>query len=191
MVDRQARHGMDRGQHALDCMAESPERFYLEYQPRLVRFLKTRASNVNWAEDIADEAVIAFLDKWDDLLTYDRPDSWLFAVAMQKLRRVEARARDLCCIDESQASSEREVRKAAETDDWVAEHLDLINAIRALPRRQCEVIGLHFLVDWTLPETARILGIEVGTVKRHLNRGIENLRRNESLAAAYLTGSPM
>jgi hypothetical protein len=33
------------------------------------------------------------LDKWDDLLTFERPDSWVFKVATRKLRRLEAQAR--------------------------------------------------------------------------------------------------
>ncbi|HSZ44467.1 MAG TPA: hypothetical protein VK823_03970 [Streptosporangiaceae bacterium] len=33
------------------------------------------------------------LDKWDDLLTYERPDSRVFKVATRKLRRLEAQAR--------------------------------------------------------------------------------------------------
>jgi RNA polymerase sigma-70 factor (ECF subfamily) len=171
-----------RGQIARMYMV-SFDSFYKFYYPRLVRSLKAQASNTSWAEDVANEAMMAVLDKWDDLITYERPDSWLYKVAIRKLRRLEARARDYCCLEEDLASSEDDLRIAAKSDQWVEEHIDLIAAIRALPRRQGEVIGLFYFDGYTLPETAQILGVQVGTVKKHLSRGLENLRQHQGVPA--------
>lgn len=186
MTDSDARADADRARQARERM-ESPEKFFRAYWPRLARFLKSRANNAEWAEDIASEAMIAVLDNWDELLTYDRPDSWLFKVAMQKLRHVEARARDLCYLHEDPLSARSDLQAASAFDGWIAQRLDLITAIRSLPRRQCEVVGLHFFGGFTLAETGRILGIDVGTVKKHLSRGLEALRRHHALQPALAT----
>jgi RNA polymerase sigma-70 factor (ECF subfamily) len=68
---------------------------------------------------------------------------------------------------------------AAVTDVWVENHVDLIAAMRDLPRRQCEVILLHFFGGYTLNETAQILDVAEGTVKTHLDRGLKALRQHE------------
>jgi RNA polymerase sigma factor (sigma-70 family) len=179
---------LDRGQQARLCLV-SFETFYKTYRTRLVRFLKTQASNSDWAEDVADEAMMAVWDKWDELLNYERPDSWLFKVATRKLRHLESRAREDCGLHEDVASSGSDLQFAAVTDQWVEVHLDLIAAMRSLPRRQGEVIGLHYFGGYTIAETAHILGIHEGTAKKHLNRGLENLRVSQGLPdAAKRTG---
>lgn len=157
--------------------------FYRHYFPRLVRFLITQASEATWAEDVAQEAMLVACDKWDDLLTYERPDSWLFKVALRKLRRLEARAQDQYLLREDLGDAESDMRLATAADGWVEDHLDLITRLRSLPRRQCEVLGLHYLGQYTLVETAQILGIEEGTAKSHLNRGLHNLRTQLFAAA--------
>ncbi len=70
----------------------SQDTFFTYYWPRLVRFLMTQASDSGWAEDAAAEAMSAVMDNWDLLLTYPRPDSWLFRVAIRKLRKLEQHA---------------------------------------------------------------------------------------------------
>jgi len=163
---------------------ESFEKFFKFYWPLLVRYLKSQASNSAWAEDVAEETMIAVLDRWSALLVMERPDSYLFTIATRKLRRLEAQARENCCLGEDLASAGADLRLAAAADKWVEDHHDLIAGMRSLPRRQCEVIGLHYFGGYTLAETAQILDVQEGTVKKHLNRGLENLRRRQGIATA-------
>jgi RNA polymerase sigma-70 factor (ECF subfamily) len=174
VIDR-SRDPAERAQMARMCMV-SFDAFYLNYWPRLVRFLKTQAYNSRFAEDVAIQAMMAAADSWDDLLTYDRPDCWLFKVAVRMLRRLEAGARRDGWLCESPETFAEDLRMEALRDDWVEDYVDLIAAVRSLPRRQCEVIGLHYLCDYTIAETARMLGTPVGTVKAHLHGGLEALR---------------
>ncbi len=46
--------------------------------------------------------------------------------------------------------------------------LDVEQAVQALPRRQREVVTLHYLADLPLVEVAAVLGISIGSVKSHL-----------------------
>lgn len=183
MDTNQENDSSDRGHQARMRMAEGKETFFKYYWPRLLRYLKARAVDTNLAEDVAGDAMTAFLDKWDYLLTHPRPDSWLFKAATRKLRKLEVRARDHLCFDEDIASSVGDLQAAAAGDTWIEDHLDLIAGMRSLPSRQCEVIGLHYFGGYTLAETAEILDVTVGTAKKHLNRGLEHLRQSQGVPA--------
>jgi RNA polymerase sigma factor (sigma-70 family) len=52
----------------------------------------------------------------------------------------------------------------------------LLTAILRLPRRQREAIALRIFLDLDTAAIARQLGIEAGTVRMHLSRGIAALR---------------
>jgi RNA polymerase sigma factor (sigma-70 family) len=166
----------DRGYQARLRMT-SAEALFAYYWPRLFHFLLSQTSDTGLAEDAAADAFEAALDNWDKLLTYERPDSWLFKVAIRGLRRQEGQARKLAVLDEDLASAEGDLRATAATDEWVEDHVDLVAAMRFLPRRQGEVIGLVWLGGYTLKETAEILGVTVGTVKQHHDRALDNLRK--------------
>jgi DNA-binding CsgD family transcriptional regulator len=63
----------------------------------------------------------------------------------------------------------------------VPHNSDLVAALRSLPRRQAEVISLHYLGDYTVAETAEILGIAKSTASHHHRRGLERLRQLQHL----------
>jgi len=50
-------------------------------------------------------------------------------------------------------------------------------AFRALPARQREVFALRHLEGWSTEEVAATLQLSRGTVKRHLFRAVQHLRR--------------
>ena len=52
---------------------------------------------------------------------------------------------------------------------------------RSLPRRQAQVIALHYLEDRPVAEIAQILGTAGGTVKKHLHEGRLALTRRLQL----------
>jgi RNA polymerase sigma-70 factor (ECF subfamily) len=161
---------------------ESLEEFFRYYWPRLLRFLSSQAMDSSLAEDAASDAFTAALNHWDRLLTYERPDSWLFKVGLRRLRRLEAQARERGWLAEDPLSSEACLQLAAATDEWSADHLDLLAAMRVLPRHQSEAVALRYLGDFTVKETAQILAVKEATVRALLSQAKASLRR--SLGAA-------
>jgi RNA polymerase sigma-70 factor (ECF subfamily) len=149
--------------------------FFTRYWPRLLRVLISQASDSSLAEDAASEAFMAAWNHWDELQTYERPDSWLFKVAIRQLRRLEAKERKLSALNDDLASGAADLQDAAATHEWVERNLDLVAALRVLPRRQAEVIALSLLQDYTPKETAKILGISVATVRTHLSQARKQL----------------
>jgi RNA polymerase sigma factor (sigma-70 family) len=61
-------------------------------------------------------------------------------------------------------------------DPHVEDRLDLQRALRALPRRQREVVVLRYLADLPEDAVAVALGCSVGTVTTHGSRGLAALR---------------
>ncbi len=164
-----------RGERVRLSMTSFPE-FYQQCWPWLVRCLIAQAGDSRWAEDIAQETMMAARDKWDQLLTYDRPDAWLLKVAIRSLRRMEARGRQQCLLPDGDGSVTADLVAAAANDTWIEDNLDLVAAIRALPRRQAEVAFLHGLMNYTLAETAQILGLCEATAKTHKKRAWRRLQ---------------
>jgi RNA polymerase sigma factor (sigma-70 family) len=60
--------------------------------------------------------------------------------------------------------------------DDVALRQTLTVALGQLPRRQCEVIVMRYLLGYSEAQVAAALGISNGTVKTHLHRGMSALR---------------
>jgi RNA polymerase sigma factor (sigma-70 family) len=164
----------ERGREARR-LVESQSAFFERYWPPLVHFLAAQASSYSLAEEVAAEAFLRACVRWDKLLTYDRPDSWLFKVAVRELRRQEAQARARGTLSEDLAGNVADLQRAAETDEWVAENFAFAAAVRTLPRRQAEVVSFAML-GYTTKETAGTLGISEGTARSHLSRASGNLR---------------
>jgi RNA polymerase sigma factor (sigma-70 family) len=170
------RYDRDAGRRASRINLTSQEAFFRSSWPWLLRILLSQASDSGLAEEAAAETVTTALDKWDDLVTFERPDSWLYKVATRRLRRMEAQARAQGCLAENRAGIEADLREVSASDEWVAQNLDLVTAMRLLPRRQAEVLALRILGDFSERETADILGVTEGTVKTQLCRARKKIR---------------
>ena len=153
------------------------ENFFETFYPRLIRFLAVQCNDSFLVEYVADDAIMAAWVYWDRLIAFERPDSWLFKVALRKLRRAEVKVRESSRHRQVNMIDEEQETSAVSNDRWVKDHAVLLTALRGLPRRQTEVISLHSLLDYSLGETAEILDVTEGSVKFHLNEGLKLLRQ--------------
>jgi RNA polymerase sigma-70 factor, ECF subfamily len=124
-------------------------------------------SGSRWAaEDLAQEAFLAAHRQWERLSAYDRPESWVRRVvanmSVSAFRRRVAEARATARI----AAGQRPVVEQLPADD-----LEFWRAVRKLPRRQAQVVTLHYLEDRPIAEIADVLGMARGTVKKNLHDG--------------------
>jgi RNA polymerase sigma-70 factor (ECF subfamily) len=151
------------------------ELFYKSWFRPLLRLLLTLTRDRLLAEDVAQETMIVMKGDWEKVKDKEQP-KYILGVGIRILRRIEARMQK---ENESmnlllQLANEEYI--APDTNSWVIEHQDIVRAIRSLPRRQAEVIALHYLCDFTLTDIAEILSLTIGAVKFHLHHARGSLK---------------
>jgi RNA polymerase sigma-70 factor (ECF subfamily) len=120
------------------------------------------------AEDLVQEAFVRAAAAGTRFLKVDNHEAWLRTVAVNIQRSRWRKLRNFSLIRE---------RLAAPPTDLPAleNRLDVIEALRGLPKGQREVVALHYLADLDVAEVARTLRIAEGTVKSRLSRGRDAL----------------
>jgi RNA polymerase sigma-70 factor (sigma-E family) len=139
---------------------------------RLVRLAYVFCGDASEAEDIVADA---YARAWPRLAAggVDEPLAYLRRAVLNTasswrrhrsvVRREEARRRaDPGTADVTASVGERD---------------ELLEAVRRLPAAQVQVIVLRYLEDLSEAETARQLGLPIGTVKSRAARGLDALRR--------------
>lgn len=118
------------------------------------------------AEDVAAESLARAYSRWTSVSGHAQ--GWVVTVATNL-------ALDVGRKRATAASRRFELIEEQRVDD-VELRWDLQEALRALPRRQREVVALRFLDDFSEQATADALSMDVGTVKSHASRGLSRLR---------------
>lgn len=155
----------DRSDAVFDhAPVETFDVFYARELPGLVAFAGALSGSA-CAEDIAQEAMLAAYRRWDVVSRFDVPTAWVRRVcanrAVSTLRRRAVETRALLRL-----GSRRDVGESMD-----GEHAAFWAEVRRLPRRQAQVIALHYLYDLGVAEIAATLACAEGTVKVHLSRG--------------------
>lgn len=126
------------------------------------------------AADVAQEAIARAVVRWSQV-GHD-PVPWTVRVAsriaLDGLRRRRRDTRRLAELSRGVAEDHRSAGAATGPDA----SLDLRRALRALPRRQREIVVLRYLADLSEADVARALGISPGAVKSAASRGAATLR---------------
>lgn len=149
---------------------ETFEAFYEREYPRIVALAFTLSGSRSGAEDLAQEAFLAAHRRWSEIASFDRPDAWVRRVVANRaaslVRRRMAELRALARLGRQPVVAEL----PPSSEEFWAE-------VRALPRRQAQVLALHYLEDLPVAEIGRILGLATGTVTAHLHAGRNALAR--------------
>jgi RNA polymerase sigma factor (sigma-70 family) len=118
------------------------------------------------AKDLAAEACARALARWGRVGRLAHREAWIMRVATNLA---------LDAVKRKPVPSRQRV-PAPGLDETVALRLAVSAALRALPRRQREVIVLRYLVGLPDREVAAALGIGEGTVRTHARRALGALR---------------
>jgi RNA polymerase sigma factor (sigma-70 family) len=68
-------------------------------------------------------------------------------------------------------------RREPAVEPLAGENAQFWAAVRALPRRQAQAVGLYYFQDLSVQQTATVLGCAEGTVKAHLAKARGALAR--------------
>lgn len=148
------------------------EEFYRVHQRRAVALAFVLCGERGAAEELAHDAFADAYRRWDHVGGFEDPAAWLRRAianrAVSRWRRLRTEAAALLRLSKQDEPTMAPVEPAAAA---------LWSAVRGLPKRQAQVVALHYVEDLPVAEIARVLDIAEGTVKVQLM----NARR--SLAA--------
>jgi RNA polymerase sigma-70 factor (sigma-E family) len=117
------------------------------------------------AEDIAQDAFLAAHRQWERVGMFDKPGAWVRrVVANLSVSFFRTKVREAMALARLRPSE-------AHLPALPAEDAQFWKAVRGLPKRQAQVIALHYLEDRSVNDIAGILGCTESTVKVHLHKG--------------------
>jgi RNA polymerase sigma factor (sigma-70 family) len=146
----------------------SIERLVREEYARLVRAVTLSCGSLPTAEDAVQEALARGWQRHQRGEQIDHLAGWVVTVALNLTRGGFRRARRHVPLDDRPSVVEEPLR---------ADLIDLQVAIKALPRRQREVVVLHYYLGFEVRLIAGLLGVSEGNVKNALHRARGSLAR--------------
>jgi RNA polymerase sigma-70 factor (ECF subfamily) len=140
------------------------DEFYGGTHRRLLRAVVAVTGDVEEARDCLQEAYIRAAARWKSVSRLGSPEAWVRRVALNLALDGHRRHR----VRQRWFASARPAEPAQGPD---VGSLDVVRAVRALPREERDVIIRHHLLDMSVAETARELGRSESTCKTQLVRG--------------------
>lgn len=142
---------------------------------RLVAQLYGMTGDFAEAQDAVQEAFARALTRPHALDGVDKPEAWLFRVAVNIAR---SRHRRHVLFDRIARSGR--LSAAGPVPALSPDHVALVTALQRLPRATRETVVLHHIADLPVAEVAAILGVTAETVKTRLLRGRRALAQDLS-----------
>lgn len=135
------------------------DEFYATARPSIARGVALALGDVDLATEATDEALARAYERWPTVCRLDRPEGWVYRVAMNWALSVLRRRR---------RSQHRLYDPGA--DAAAVSDPDLHAALAELDVGHRSVIVCRHLLGWSVADTAAALGIREGTVKSRLHR---------------------
>ena len=137
------------------------------HEDTLFRAALAILGDVQEAEDAVQDTFLRYLEKRPELRDRDHEKAWLLKVTANRCksilrtrrRRPTVELLDIYPVPEEEGSRE------------------LMEAILTLPANQRSAVHLHYYEGYTSEEIGAILGQRPGTVRSHLSRARDALRR--------------
>jgi RNA polymerase sigma-70 factor, ECF subfamily len=125
------------------------------------------------ARDAVQEATLRAWKNLRGLRDPDRLGAWLHRLTVNACLDMARKRRGRTMEVELTPLHDAPV---ADPTSRVADALYVERMLAAVDPAQRAVVVLHYYLDLTLPETAAVLGIPVGTAKSRLNRALDTMR---------------
>jgi RNA polymerase sigma factor (sigma-70 family) len=161
--------------------------FYEREYRGLVALAASLIGDRSMAEDIAQDAMLVACQRWDHVSSLESPLGWVRRVVANKsvslIRRRLAELRALTRI--GSLADRRPNSPESDEDFWVL--------VRTLPRRQAQVVALHYIADMSVLEIAATLGCKEGSVKASLFKARRQLLKSlgKSSEEVLAVGKPV
>lgn len=149
------------------------DQLYATHYRRLVRLSVLLVHDLGTAEEVVQDSFVAMHGRWRSLRDPDKALAYLRQTVVNRsrsvLRRRAVASRHVPEVSPDQRGADQD---AVESD----RRTQVLDALRALPDRQREVLTLRYYLDLSEAQIAETLGISRGAVKSHAFRGAAALR---------------
>jgi RNA polymerase sigma-70 factor (sigma-E family) len=146
---------------------------YRAHYTGLVRLSAMLLGDVGAAEEVVQDAFVAMHGSWTRLRD---PDKALAYLRRAVVNRSRSQLRHRAVAARHQPAPPADVASAESYAMVSAQRAEVLDALRALPRRQRETLLLRYYCDLSEAQIADALGISQGAVKSHAFRGLAALR---------------
>ena len=142
------------------------EELVIKHENTLYRAALAILGDAQEAEDAVQETYLRYLEKRPEFQDENHEKAWLLKVTANRCKSI-LRARN-----RHPAVELLDVYPAPDNDGR-----ELMEAVLALPANQRAAVHLHYYEGYTSEEIGAILGQRPGTVRSHLSRAREALRK--------------
>ncbi|MCB5167730.1 SigE family RNA polymerase sigma factor [Streptomyces bambusae] len=157
----------------LDDASAEFHAFFERHYAELARFAHLLTGEADAADDLAADALLALWHRWDRVRAADQPAAYARGVVANLARnRIRSAVRERRRITLFRTRRPDRI----EAPD-VAGAVDVRAALARLPFRKRACVVLRHAFDLSERDTARALGISVGTVKSQTSKGLAELER--------------
>ncbi|SEG11057.1 RNA polymerase sigma-70 factor, sigma-E family [Thermomonospora echinospora] len=162
--------------------------FFERHHRELARLAYLLVGDPDTADDLAADALVAAWQRWGHIRDTDHPLAYVRRIVVNMCNsRLRALVRERGRLPTLGAT----VDHSTDGPD-VPAVLDVRAALRRLPARKRACLVLRYAFDLSEQETARVLGVSIGTVKSQTSRAAaeleRHLRRGTGSAADVLSG---
>jgi RNA polymerase sigma-70 factor, ECF subfamily len=144
--------------------------------PALRRYARALLRDRSAADDLVQDCLERAIGRWHQRRPGGDPRTWAFTIlhnlALTRLQRMANRPPQIAIED----ADERQLGRAACQEDGLR-YRELLTALSQLPEEQRTVLLLVTVEELSYVETAKVLGIPVGTVMSRLSRARDRLLR--------------
>jgi RNA polymerase sigma-70 factor (ECF subfamily) len=141
------------------------DQFYASARPDIARALSLALGDPDLALEATDEAMARAYERWPLVSRLDRPEGWVYRVAMNWALSILRRRR----------RSDHRLYDPTDTSFGIADP-DVHAAIGELDVKHRTVIVCRHLLGWSVADTAAALRVREGTVKSRLSRATRILQ---------------
>ena len=149
-----------------------------ERQTMLIRASRSICFDVQFADDVLQEALMDIYKRWDKIKAHENLEAYAVRVIVSKhadMRRKWLRKR---AEQEVELAYAENLIALSDEGNAIAEKLLVQSALKSLSTMQRAVLVLHYQYELKLNEIAKVLEIPPGTAASHLARGRATVATN-------------
>lgn len=152
-----------------------------DHGDRIYNLALMRSNDVDLAKDISQETFVRAYKGISKFRNEAEIGTWLYRIALNVCHSILARESNRSHLNLALEPEyfEASADETSLEDEYLAgiQKAQIRKAILRLPRNQGDAITLYYLKEFQYSEVAEIMAIPINTVKSHLRRAKQNLRK--------------